>query len=70
MQNRNILVTHLVKNNNTYIHTYDWFEDEEEALEFIQANDVEPIDFLDTSNCREINLEELKEEFRDIELEE
>ena len=53
--NRNTLVTYVDDNGND---TYGWFESIEEAQEFVCDNDIEVLESLDTSNCREINLEE------------
>ena len=53
--NRNILVTYVDNNGND---TYGWFESIEEAQEFVCDNNIEVNECLDTSNCREINLEE------------
>ena len=56
--NRNILVTYVDDNGND---TYGWFETLQEALEFISDDDIEVNECLDTSNCREINLEKEEE---------
>ena len=53
--NRNILVTYVDDNG---CDTHGWFESIEEAQGFVCDNDIEVNECLDTSNCREINLEE------------
>ena len=56
--NRNVLVTYVDNNGND---THGWFESIEEAQEFVCDNDIEVNECLDTSNCREINLEKEEE---------
>ena len=54
---RNILVTYTDDNGND---TYGWFESIEEAQDFVCDNYIKVNECLDTSNCKEINLEEVK----------
>lgn len=52
--NKNYLLTYLKANS----HQYEWFETEEEMLEFVDTHDsIEVLDSLELFNVREIDIE-------------